>query len=1654
MDEKEDDEGAEEEDMPEDLADLDPEEQQKRIKIRAFSQMAMGTLLVLIFSDPMVDLLSEIGKRVNVSAFYISFVLAPLASNASELVAAYNYAKKRTCKSITTSLSTLEGAAIMNNTFCLAIFLGLVYFKNLAWEFSAETACIIFVQVMMALLIMTRRVQTLLDGCIIISFYPVSLLMVWACGAGGAAEPCTVSVYADDLGLGPQLAEAEIRLQRPPAQPPSLVERATSTDDGREASPLLNYGKPLVAVGLALAATAFSSFLVLGLALLSATLGLPVPLLAVLPSASAALFALQLLAFSGSKAGAPPHLADLARPLARVLAPRADNVISLCVLGLTAVWLARRGAAFRHRQAMGDTGDVCDRELPHSLTAGAWEFRALGIMAFPLATASAELLLNLGQADSAAAGSFVAVVSLSLLVHQAFLATIFVSAKLPAPAGGGEVLVDRVCNELRALPTSPPRPGFAASLFSDWLASPGWCVAPAVAAVQEYEFPSPDEAEASERSLNSRRWEEALPAAPADEDDLQGRPLLNQAMEEEAVDGDRDAEAWLQELRLRRIEELCGKDPRHTPCVGKSGSVVKQIEFTAVMRMHDPRTAGTCGLTVVWLHSSHQQEAEAGVARKPHPWCPPPIGVSTLQSRELAIRTLVERAATGFELSIVPSDLDSGNVSNSLEGIELSIIPRPVDFEVMLGTSDLLISSTLESNLFGVLLSVLRVQLLFSDVMWTSVPFAGESAHTGFSINGPVSPHYIVAVVPHEDEQICGVAAEGGRNTEPVSAAHGLPFQEAWLLCVGACSQSEFQDFLRELGCRGAVRWDLKECYHLVRELNSGTFATVHLGQSFQNLEGSMISPASNSADVQLASQVAVKGLRVQAQLMQSVVKSEIDFLVQSKGHPNITKLYSIFCSCSDSGTECSEANEQSDPASSSQLCWSIVMDFFPTGDLHDYLARRGPLNQADGMEIFCGVMSALAHLHFCRVAHRDVKSENILLSDKGQAILADFGSAAHIDDHLAMKENTGSPGYAAPEVVDARPYGVMADVFSAGVVLYFALSNELPFPGDVPTRIRRTSRCKVRFDLSKFGHLSGDVLALLRSLLEKNPQLRPDSGCCFEVSWLCLPAEVQCRSHATLVGYTTLVPNSAQRLQQQDQNPQEQQQEHGIPSDNSLSQGMNITIPSSSSSVTSSTGSPKMWLKMWLKDVFNPQSCREQRCFVSRLHDSVEESRLPLLARVREENERFEDEGNLQVQGGTDTARASFTCSASLSESLSSQTFFSSVTGAPSYGQFGSVNPVPVPASVRSGDVTLRAHPGQLVGGIGGGRYAACFAGGSNWTVVSPSLCVLPALLVPEPKYLISDVMGFNVPTAGEWLVSNLSERKGEDGDWGTKWPWFEPQLSVLAVWALKLRVRWPVELTAKILFGAWAAVLLDGEADVGLASTALSRLEAEGLQEHMLPQTVAGWTTSGSGNEGRRSDSPGMCDDVQHFRGSGHDGRDVEVIMPGARKAFAILLPARSRLRIQHSQLLPPVAGRGGEPWTLPPCAATGDRARLPVPPRFLFPANDQRSSGTSGISLEAPTTPSGVTPLAALLAPGRMGRLIYLEGAFNEAGTSWQEAVSSFFGSSGSLLAEEAERLIESALSDSEASGDRPLVVIEVLPAFAAEFMDERNVPPELR
>lgn len=175
-------EDEEEEEMPEEFAESkfrSVKDQQAAIQRTALFKCALGTVLVLIFSDPITDVLDEIGKRIGVNAFYVGFVVAPVITNGSELLAAYTFALKKTSKSMVIAYEQLLGAAVMNNTYCLSIFLILIYAQSLYWNYTAEVLAIIFAELVVFSMITTLEVHTVKTAIAILSLYPLTLVIVY-----------------------------------------------------------------------------------------------------------------------------------------------------------------------------------------------------------------------------------------------------------------------------------------------------------------------------------------------------------------------------------------------------------------------------------------------------------------------------------------------------------------------------------------------------------------------------------------------------------------------------------------------------------------------------------------------------------------------------------------------------------------------------------------------------------------------------------------------------------------------------------------------------------------------------------------------------------------------------------------------------------------------------------------------------------------------------------------------------------------------------------------------------------------------------------------------------------------------------------------------------------------------------------------------------------------------------------------------------------------------------------------------------------------------------------------------------------------------------------------------------------------------------------
>lgn len=147
-------------------------------KTYAVFLLLVGTVIVSIFSDPMVDVLNNFGHTIGVSPFYVSFIVTPLASNAAEVLTGVRSAAKKTNKKMGMCANALYGAATMNCTFCLAIFLGLVYGRGLSWDYTAEVSAILLV-IWIVGIIGLKDTHNMKDALVIGMLFPISIVFIW-----------------------------------------------------------------------------------------------------------------------------------------------------------------------------------------------------------------------------------------------------------------------------------------------------------------------------------------------------------------------------------------------------------------------------------------------------------------------------------------------------------------------------------------------------------------------------------------------------------------------------------------------------------------------------------------------------------------------------------------------------------------------------------------------------------------------------------------------------------------------------------------------------------------------------------------------------------------------------------------------------------------------------------------------------------------------------------------------------------------------------------------------------------------------------------------------------------------------------------------------------------------------------------------------------------------------------------------------------------------------------------------------------------------------------------------------------------------------------------------------------------------------------------
>ena len=217
-------------------------------------------------------------------------------------------------------------------------------------------------------------------------------------------------------------------------------------------------------------------------------------------------------------------------------------------------------------------------------------------------------------------------------------------------------------------------------------------------------------------------------------------------------------------------------------------------------------------------------------------------------------------------------------------------------------------------------------------------------------------------------------------------------------------------------------------------------------------------------------------------------VLNEINIL-KKLSHPNIVKIYEFF---------------------DTQRYYYIITEFCKGGELFSYI--RNQYTESQLSVLFYQVLSGLWYLHENKILHRDIKLENILISEKEKDLktdeeyfwikIIDFGTSKIFKKKKKESLVVGSAYYIAPEVL-SHNYNEKCDMWSVGIILYMTLVGRAPFDGanddEILHKIKNENYNK---DEPKLKNCSLEVQDLVSKLLDKNVDERFNAKQAIEHPW------------------------------------------------------------------------------------------------------------------------------------------------------------------------------------------------------------------------------------------------------------------------------------------------------------------------------------------------------------------------------------------------------------------------------------------------------------------------------------------------------------------------------------------------------------------------
>lgn len=133
-----------------------------------------------------------------------------------------------------------------------------------------------------------------------------------------------------------------------------------------------------------------------------------------------------------------------------------------------------------------------------------------------------------------------------------------------------------------------------------------------------------------------------------------------------------------------------------------------------------------------------------------------------------------------------------------------------------------------------------------------------------------------------------------------------------------------------------------------------------------------------------------------------------------------------------------------------------LVMEYIDGPTLSEYIAEKGPLSIDEAILFTKQLLRGIGHAHHHRIIHRDIKPQNILLTEQHELKITDFGIARALSETAMTQTNhiMGSVHYLSPEQAKGKSTDESSDIYSIGVVLYEMLTGHPPFEGETAVGI------------------------------------------------------------------------------------------------------------------------------------------------------------------------------------------------------------------------------------------------------------------------------------------------------------------------------------------------------------------------------------------------------------------------------------------------------------------------------------------------------------------------------------------------------------------------------------------------------------------------